>query len=360
MNANVKKILIAVIILAALGFIFYPRIFNDNENNATPAADSSEKNDKKLPVSALVLQQGALSNTLRSTGSLLANESIELKSEVSGIVESIHFKEGQKVKKGQLLLTINDDEILAEIEKLKFTRKLNEDITDRQQKLLAKEAISKEEYETAMTTLNTTLADIKVREAQLNKHHIRAPFSGIIGLREISVGSYLNPDDRIANLYNIDPIKIDFSVPGKYISEVSSGDKITFTTDSYEETFSGEIYAIEPQIDPQTRSLRIRALCSNDDNKLLPGQFAKINVTLSTYESALMVPTEAIIPELNGKKVFVYKNGLAESRQVQTGIRTADNIQVTEGLSAGDTVLTSGTLQLKQGLPVTIEINSQP
>ncbi|MBL3657394.1 efflux RND transporter periplasmic adaptor subunit [Fulvivirga sediminis] len=360
MNATVKKILIAVIILAALGFIFYPRFFSNNENEAPATENQSDKTNKKLPVSALVLQKGALNNTLRSTGSLLANESIELKAEVSGIVESIHFKEGQKVKKGQLLLTINDDEILAEIEKLKFTRKLNEDITDRQQKLLAKEAISKEEYETAMTTLNTTMADIKVREAQLNKHHIRAPFSGIIGLREISVGSSLNPGDRISNLYSIDPIKIDFSVPGKYISEVSAGDKISFSTDSYEETFNGEIYAIEPRIDPKTRSLRIRALCSNDENKLLPGQFAKINLTLSTYESALMIPTEAVIPELNGKKVFIYKNGVAEARNVQTGIRTADKVQVTEGLSAGDTVLTSGALQLKQGLPVNIQINSQP
>ena len=305
-----------------------------------------------------MVQEKSLDNSLRATGSLQANESIQLRSEVSGIVESIHFKEGQKVQKGQLLLNINDDEILAEIEKLKFTRKLNEDISDRQQKLLAKEAISKEEYETAMTTLNTTLADIKVREAQLAKHHIRAPFSGIIGLRSISEGSYLNPADNIVSLYSVNPIKIDFSVPGKYLADVNPGDKITFTTDSYNETFHGEIYAIEPQIDPQTRSLRLRALCPNDDNKLLPGQFAKITLTLDTYDSALMIPTEAIIPELNGKKVFIYKNGIAESRQVETGIRTADKVQITAGLNSGDTVLTSGTLQLNQGTPVELEIQN--
>lgn len=350
MNATVKKILILIIILIVIGFIIYPQLKTDED--ATANNDSAPPASAKLPVSAVVVQQNALDNELRSTGSLVANEFVTLKSEVSGIVEKINFKEGQKVKKGQLLVQLNDDGIKAEIEKLQFTKKLNEDIASRQKQLLEKDAISQEEYETVTTTLNTTLADIKVKQVQMMKHQIRAPFDGLIGLRSVSEGSYLNPSDNIVTLYSINPIKIDFSVPGKYSGEVNPGDKINFTTDAYKDVFSGEIYAIEPRIDPKTRSLMIRAVSANEQNKLLPGQFVKIQLTLDTYENAIMIPTEAVIPELNGKKVFVYENGVAQSKQIETGIRTADKIQVISGLSAGDTVITSGTLQLRPGVAV--------
>lgn len=354
MSSTVKKVLIGIIIIIALGFIVYPQFkVIKNEDSGTEVISSDPQ---KLPVTAMVAKQNVLDNKLRSTGSLMANEYVQLKSEVSGIVEKINFKEGQKVKKGQLLVQLNDEEIRAEIEKLQFAKKLNEDIEYRQKQLLEKEAISKEEYETVLTTLNTTLADIKVRQVQLEKHQIRAPFDGIIGLRSVSEGSYLNPADNIVTLYSINPIKVNFSVPGKYSGEVNPGDKIEFTTDAYQDVFTGEIYAIEPQIDPQTRSLVIRAVSNNQENKLLPGQFVKIQLTLDTYEKAIMIPTEAVIPELNSKKVFVYKNGVAESKEIETGIRTADQIQVTEGLQAGDTVITSGTLQIRPGMPVAIEI----
>lgn len=355
MNSTVKKILIFVIVLAAIGFIIYPQLDFDN-GNAAESDEQAAKPSDKLPVTAVIAKAANLDNNLRSTGSLMANESVTLSSEVSGVVERIYFKEGEHVKKGQLLIQLNDDEIKAEIEKLQFTRKLNEDIEYRQKQLLQREAISQEEYETALTTLNTTRSDIKVRQVRLDKHQIRAPFSGVIGLRSVSVGSYLNPADNIATLYSINPIKIDFSVPGKYSSQVNAGDKITFTTDAHEEVFTGQIYAIEPQIDPKTRSLKIRATSENKENKLLPGQFAKIQLTLNSYESAIMIPTEAVIPELNGKKVYVYKNGVAETKQIETGIRTADKIQVISGLNAGDTIITSGTLQLRQGTSVDIEL----
>lgn len=353
MNSTAKKVLISAIILIAIGFVIFPQLNVDGKKETVnaPAAEAD-----KLPVSAMVVKSSNLDNDLRSTGSLLANESVTLKSEVSGIVEKINFKEGQRVRKGQLLVQLNDDELRAEVEKLQFTRKLNEDIEYRQKQLLEREAISKEEYETVLTTLNTTRSEIKVQQVRLDKHQIRAPFDGIIGLRSVSVGSYLNPADNIVTIYNINPIKIDFSVPGKYLTEVNPGDKITFTTAAHDESFMGEIYAIEPQIDPKTRSLKIRGVSPNKDNKLLPGQFAQIQLTIESFDSALMIPTEAVIPELNGKKVFVYKNGAAQSQQIETGIRTADQIQVINGLSAGDTVITSGTLQLRQGTAVAVEI----
>lgn len=355
MGTTGKRLVIVAIVLALLGFIFYPRLTSKED-----LPEEETKAASKLKVNAIKVSSEQLDNNLRLTGSLVANESVVLKSEVSGRVERINFAEGQRVQKGQLLIQLNDKEIRAEIDKLNFTKKLNEDNERRQAQLLAKEAISKEEYETALTTLNTTLADIKVREVQLQKHQIKAPFDGIIGLRSVSQGSYISSSDELATLYNINPIKIDFAVPGKYSSQVNQGDEITFEVDSYEgQTFKGEIYAVEPQVDPKTRSIQARAKSKNEGNKLLPGQFAKINLTLDTYQNAIMIPTEAVVPELNGKKVFVYKDGIVNTKSIETGIRTADEVQVIEGLESGDIVLTSGILQLRQGMEVDIVLNNE-
>ncbi len=355
MGSTGKIIVFVIIAVLVIGFIVYPKLSTTDD---APLQATSVAN--KLKVNALKVKSEKLNNDLRLTGSLVANESVVLKSEVSARVEKINFAEGQKVTKGQLLVQLDDSEIQAEIAKLNFTKKLNEDNENRQKQLLAKEAISKEEYETALTTLNTTLADIKVKQVQQQKHQIRAPFDGIIGLRSVSQGSYISSSDELVTLYNINPIKIDFSIPGKYSALVNPNDKIQFNVDSYEnETFLGEIYAVEPQVDPKTRSIRARAKSQNKENKLLPGQFAKIRLTLDTFNEAIMIPTEAVIPELNGKKVFVYVDGKVDSKSIETGIRTADRIQVTSGLKVGDVVLTSGILQLKIGMEVDLNLGNE-
>ena len=353
MNKTAKRILYTVIVLAILGIIIYPKLPTDDPAAAVTASPQS----KTLTVDAKIVSRVELKNQVSITGSILADESVVLNSEVAGKVEKIYFNEGEKVKKGDLLIKLNDEEVVAEIEKLQYTRKLNEDSEFRQKQLLDKEAISREEYETSLTTLNTTVAEIKVMQARLDKHRIRAPFDGVIGLRDVSEGSYLNPGARIADLYKIDPVKIEFSIPSKYISLVNAGDSLTFTVDAYDETFKGTIYAIEPQIDPQTRSLKVRAKASNKDAKLYPGQFARINLILETISDAMMVPTIAVIPELNGKKLYLYKNGIVNSQSVTTGIRTEEELQVITGIAPGDTVITSGILQINQGSAVNVNID---
>ncbi|MEQ6165802.1 efflux RND transporter periplasmic adaptor subunit [Ekhidna sp. MALMAid0563] len=350
-----KRILYLVIILVVIGLIAYPKL---PKGTSTEASDTpSNTQSEKLTVNAIIVNSEQLANTVNVTGSLIADESVVLNSELSGKIEKISFKEGQRVTKGQTIVTLNDDEILAEIEKLQFTKKLNEDDEYRQKVLLEKEAISREEYETALTTLNTVKSEIKVLEARLQKHYIKAPFSGITGFRDIAEGSYLNPGARITELYRINPIKLEFNIPSKYISLVNNGDQLTFEVDGYDEQFAGEIYAIEPLIDPQTRSISLRARASNDDSKLFPGQFARVSLTLETIPNALMIPTESVIPELSGKKVFLYKNGQVTPVQVSTGIRTEDRIQVTSGINEGDTVITTGILQIGPGMPVNVTIN---
>ncbi|MBN8576537.1 MAG: efflux RND transporter periplasmic adaptor subunit [Cytophagales bacterium] len=308
----------------------------------------------KLQVNALVVKPRLLDNKLNVTGSVLPNESLELRSEVSGKIVRITFSEGKPVRKGDLLVQTEDDEIEAQLEKQRYNRKLNEDNEFRQRKLLEKDAISQEEYDNALNRLNTTVADVRLLEAQLNKTRIRAPFDGIVGLRFVSEGAYISPATVIATLYNISPAKIEFAVPGRYSTQVAIGKKIRFTIESDSRVFDGEVYAIEPRIDPDTRTLKIRALADNKSGRLLPGQFVKVELILESISNALLVPTEAVIPEQAGKKVFVVRNGKAQETPIETGIRTDVALEVLSGLHPGDTVLTTGILQLRNGIDVQV------
>ena len=352
MNKVLKSVLFIIIVIIIVGLILYPKL--KQEENQPSMASPQEKSI--TPVEAKIINPERIENVIRVTGAIIANESVALNIEISGKIEKIYFQEGQRVKKGDLLLTINDDEIVAQLERLKYTQKLNEDMEYRMRQLLEKEAISREEYDISLTTLNTTLSDIKEREARIAKHKLYAPFEGIIGLRQISEGSYITSSDLIANIYNINPIKIEFSVPGKYTSIVNKGDSINFKVEASENVFIGTIYAIEPRIDPRTRTLQIRAICNNDKEVLIPGQFANIDYILNVLPDALMVPSESLIPELNGHKIFTYKNGQVNQEIVNIGIRTEKDVQITQGINPGDTVITTGILQIRQGMPVDISI----
>jgi membrane fusion protein (multidrug efflux system) len=351
MKNSVKTFIYIIIIVIVLAFILYPKF---KPESTVPQTAARSGGNTALPVDVTLVKPRQIENTIRITGAILANESIALRSEISGKIENIYFEEGQKVQKGALILNINDEEIVAQIERLKYTQQLNEGIEYRQRQLLEKEAISREEYDIALTTLKTTGSDLKEREARLAKHQIIAPFDGVIGLRQVSEGSYISPSDLVANLYSINPIKIEFSVPGKYTALVNKGDKINFTIEAYSNEFQGTIYAIEPKIDPQTRTLQIRAICSNERELLIPGQFANIRYILNVIPDALMVPSEAIIPELNSHKIFTYENGTVSQKKVEIGLRTDKEVQVVSGISAGDTVITTGILQIRQGMPVQI------
>ena len=176
---------------------------------------------------------------------------------------------------------------------------------------------------------------------------IDSHFDGVIGLRYVSEGSFINATTRIAFLANLSPIKLEFSVPGKYSSKIKKGDSLVFSTDARDKPYEASVYAVDPQIDPQTRTLKIRAISDNSDGSLLPGQFAKIELVLRQSDDVIMLPTEAVIPQLRGHKIFVYKNGTAEELAVDIGVRTANSVEIASGLNLGDTVITSGILSIK-------------
>lgn len=347
------KHIIYSLLVIGLGILIVYRI---NANNESKSANGP-KAQAGAAVEGMVLEQENFSENLSLSGSLEANEQVELRSEISGVVEQINFKEGSKVSKGQVLFRVNDLELRAQLAKIKTAEKLAAENERRAQLLLEKEAISQEEYDVAQADLQSAKAESQLIAAQLAKATVRAPFSGTIGLRYISEGTYVTPTTSIAKLVNLDELKLTFAIPEKYSSQVGMGSELTFTTSGSPGAHKATVYAIEPGVDVATRTLKMRAMAKNEEGKLIPGTFANVSLPLAAVNDAIMVPTEALIPIQNGKKIFVVKNGVAKEVEVQTGARTKDMVRVVSGLRAGDTILTSGVMILKEGAPVKVNLN---
>ncbi|SHO65413.1 efflux RND transporter periplasmic adaptor subunit [Algoriphagus zhangzhouensis] len=354
MKKQTKVIVIVAIIVLVIVAFLYPRLDNRNSNeNSVTSSGAGPGAPQDLPVSVVKLQQETLRNQLQVTGTILPNESVNIRPEVSGLVTRIAFKEGQYVSKGTPLLYLDDDELQAQYQRLQYTQKLFETQENRQKQLLAREAISQEEYDIALNQYNTTLSDLKLVEAQLEKRVIRAPFNGKLGLRLVSEGSVIGTSDIIASIVNIDPIKIEFSIPERYANQVTIGAPIYFTNESSPQEVQGTVYAFEPQIDAATRTLKLRAQSPNKEGRFLPGMYVRIRFVLDVTEDALMVPAESIIPELQGYKVYVVgPDNKAQAKTVEIGTRTDTHVQILSGLEEGELVLATGVLQVRQGMPL--------
>ncbi|MGV3538606.1 MAG: efflux RND transporter periplasmic adaptor subunit [Rufibacter sp.] len=358
---KIKHIVYALLILGFGALVYYRISSNKEQAGAGGPGGGKGGPGSGMPmrVSGVVLQPQEFANTLSVTGSIEANEQVEIRSQVSGLVRSISFKEGSNVRKGQILVKIDDSELRAQLAQAQTRRTLAAENERRAGLLLQKEAISREEYDVARAELKTAQAQIQLVQAQLAKTSITAPFSGKIGLRAISVGSFLSPETVVVNLVSTDPVKITFAVPEKYSSQVKVNTKISFTVAGLPGPHTATVYAIEPNIEATTRTLQLRARAANPSGELLPGSFANINLPLSTVENALLVPTQAVIPVQNGKKVFVAEEGKAKEVMIETSTRTANDLLVTSGLNPGDTVLTTGIMTLKAGSPVRVKVGKK-
>ena len=350
---KIKTISITLISLTLLGLIGYRITKNSAE---------SEKNDKKgdkkrpLSVTAIVVSSKDFSNGISLSGSIEANENVEIRSEVSGIVEKISFTEGTNVSKGQVLLKVNDIELRAQLSQALTKQKLASENERRAKLLLQKEAISQEEYDIASAEFRSLKAQTQLIQAQIAKTTIRAPFSGKIGLRNISPGTYVTPTTIITKLVSSSQVKISFSIPEKYASEIENNATITFTIPNNPQKFSAKIYAIEPEIETATRTLKIRAIADNSNGKLLPGTFATIDLSLKNIKDAIVIPTEAVVPIQNGKVVYIANNGKAKEVKIETLARTAKDVVVTSGIKSGDTLLTSGVMALKDEADIKVKL----
>lgn len=356
MNKRLKWGIITVIGAGLIGGGIYSQLPKENEELA--AADkimnTGSKTKKILNINATIIKPQVLTEDIPIIGSLIPDEEVDLSFETSGKIIEINFEEGTTVKKGQLLAKVNDRPLQAQLQRLVSQLKLAEDRVFRQDALLKRDAVSKEAYEQVKTELAILNADIESVKAQIEQTELRAPFDGVIGLRQVSVGTYASPTTVVAKLTKISPLKVEFAVSERYARDIKVGTNLTFTLEGSLNKYQAQVYARESSLDLNTHTLTVRALYPNPTG-IMPGRYAAITLRKQEFQDALAVPSQAIVPEMGKDKVFLYKNGKAEPVEITTGIRTESMVQAVKGLAEGDTVIISGTQQLRTGMPVTID-----
>ena len=355
MNKNARFIVNTSLMLLLIGIIAYPKIRPIFSRGESMEQTFQPRQRMALSVSGYVISPTSLREEVRSTGNLLPDEEVDLAFETSGKVVGIYFREGSYVEEGELLAKMNDRHLQAQLQKLQAQRRLLVEREFRQRSLLERDAISQEAYDQAVTELETLDADIELLKARIAETEVRAPFDGIVGLRYISEGGFASPSTRLARLIKTQPLKIEFSIPERYAGAVSPGFPVQFRVDGFLDPMEAEVYAVDPLVDERTRTIRLRALYDNKNEELNPGRFAAITLQLAERHEAIAIPSEALIPEMEGDRVFVYRSGQAHPMYVRTGLRTEDRVEIVDGLSFGDTLLVTGVLQLRQGLPVVLD-----
>jgi len=308
-----------------------------------------------VPVEAAKVEIGELSERVTAVGSLRSNESVTMRPEIAGRVVSIDFEEGQPVEKGHALISLDNSIYKAELDQAKAQLQLAQRNFKRIEELHERDVATGRSRDEAQSGLEVGTAAVALAEARLEKMTIRAPFAGIAGLRQVSVGDYITVGQDIVNLEDIETIKADFRVAEKYLPAVRTGQHIQINVDAYpERTFEGEVYAIDPRIDVGGRSIVIRAKVPNDEGLLRPGLFARVTLILEMKEKALTVPEQAIMPRGEEQFVYTIKDGKVKQTKVKIGTRRDGRVEIVDGLGSEDTVVTAGHLKIRDGAPVTV------
>lgn len=348
-----KQIITYSIIITVITLLAWPKIFNKKEelNNVV---SKQQKAAPPIKVSYIIAQKQSVASTIQAIGSIMADEEVELHAEAQGRIVKIGFTEGTFIAKGKQLIKIYDGDLQAQLTKALVNKKLKLATEKRNKILLEKGAISSEDYEISLTDLNAINADIELLKENIKLTEIVAPFSGKIGLKYVSVGSFVNSTTKIAAMQKMDRVKIEFSIPERYVSQVNVGTTVSFKVDGIQKSFNAKIYAMEPKVDPINRNVLIRAICENNNGVLLPGLFAKIEVPLNDKEGVFLIPTQSIVPILKGQKVYVIHGDSATEQKVEVAGRNELNVEVVSGLKTGDSVIVSGIIQMKQGVKVKV------
>ena len=325
---------------------------NLGEENQTGQNSVQASSPRTMMVDGYVVVAEKLEQIVNATGSLLPNESVAISPERPGKLKEILFTESSYVKKGNLLAKIDNEELIAQLQKLELQEQMAAKEDARGKELLDISAISQEQYDQLLHTLNQIKADINLLKVQIDKTNVRAPFSGLLGLRNVSLGAYITPAESLVELQQINPIKLEFDVPEKFMRDIQAGQEVSFSIVGFNEPFQARIYATAPEISRTTRSFKVRARCPNTKGVLKPGNFAKVEVVTGVNTEATLVPTDAVIPVIDGQQLYVINNGLAEARSVVTGERRGIMMEIVEGVQPGDTVIVSGLLSISDGAPV--------
>lgn len=347
---NHKQIFGLIILILSLAIISC----NDEKEGAGPSTGAGPQ-AQVITADALIISTRALSADIEIPGTILANETTEVRPEVPGRVVQLNVREGSFVGKGALLAKLYDGDLQAQLRKLDVQLKIAQQTEDRQAQLLKIQGISQQEYDLSLLQVSNLKADMDIVREAIRKTEVRAPFSGKLGLRNISNGAYVTSATIVTTISQVSQLKIQFNVPEKYGSQLKNGQPVNFTVDGSQKTFTANIIATEVMMDENTRSLAIRALVKNADSALIPGVFAKVRIVLGKNEEAILIPTIVVQPQGRKKLVYLYKGGKSVPVDITTGTRDSSNVQVLTGLSVGDTVITTGLLFLRPGADVKLK-----
>jgi membrane fusion protein (multidrug efflux system) len=318
-------------------------------------AQAQDGNHAAVQVEAAKVVAAPLSEQVTAVGTLLSNEAVTVSSEIPGRLKEIHFQEGQPVEKEAPLFTLDDSVYRAQLDDAQAKLKLAEQTNKRTSTLFTNKYATAQSADEAASNLAVSTAATELARVQLEKTRILAPFSGIVGLRHVSVGEYITAGHALVNLESIDPVKADFRVPEKFLPAIRVGQTIRIKVDAFPEaTFEGKVYAIDPKLDIAGRSLLVRAIVPNHEQRLRPGLFARVTVLLQLKEDALSVPEQAIVPQGDSQFVFKIVDGKVHLTRVVTGTRREGRVEIVEGLSAGDQVVTAGQLKIRDGSAVSV------
>jgi membrane fusion protein, multidrug efflux system len=326
------------------------------KSKETPAAAApTPPKNAPLEVEAIILKNTPINNSVEVNGSLVASEYVEIRPEVSGRLTFLNIPEGKMVQSGTVLARIYNEDLLAQQQKIEAQLAIATQNEQRLRKLLDVNGINQQDYDNVFAQVTAYKADIQVLKAQQRKTEILAPFTGVMGLRNISNGAYITPTTLIATLQQVNQMKIDFTVPEIQAASVKNGSSVMVQLEGNPEKVKANIIAIEPQINPTTRNLKVRALLTKLPKGAAPGAFAKVYIGEGSTTASIMVPSQAVVPDTRNKRIFLIKNGKAQSVIVQTGIRTESMVQLLSGVSVGDTAAISGILYLRPDIAVKVK-----
>ncbi len=302
-----------------------------------------------ITVNGYVIKASPLSERVEVPGTLLANESTDIYPEISGRITQLNISEGKTVAKGALLAKLFDGDLQAQLRKLQVQLQIAEQNEQRSAQLLEIKGISKADYDASLLNVNNIKADIDITRASITKTEIRAPFSGRIGLKNISPGAFVSPATVIATIRQTSTIKLDFTVPEKYTTRIKPGQIVRFTTEGNSKTYNARVIATEAGVSLDTRSLTARCVVQGQADDLVPGAFARVVLEFDPDPNAIMMPSQAVVPQARGKQVILFNGGKAKFVDVTTGIRDSSSVQITQGLKVGDTIVVTGLMSTKPG-----------
>jgi membrane fusion protein (multidrug efflux system) len=300
-----------------------------------------------MSVDAYVVQPEAFAENIEVPGSIIANEATEIHPEISGRITQLNVAEGRFVNKGALLAKLYDADLQAQLKKLQVQLEIAKTNEERSSQLLKIQGISKADYDASLLNVNNIRADIDIVRTDISRTEIRAPFSGKLGLKNISPGAYVTPATVIAVINQTQQLKLDFTVPEKYTGQIRTGQTVRFTSEGVDKQYVAKVIATESSVAENTRSLKVRSVIESKDERLIPGSFAKVQLSFAPNPNTILIPTQAVVPQARGKKVILYNDGVAKFVDVTTGVRDSSRVQISEGLKAGDTVVVTGLLSLR-------------